>query len=228
MTGKARDRVPKTSLSGVGQKRMSSDGRVYEYRDAAHSHSHAYLLPRLQALIARSCPPAGRALDYGCGNGSITRWLDGLGYQAVGVDPSPTGIEVARSVPSGATFSNDVSLAHLQADGPFDLALCIEVIAHCFDPAAELRKLFTVLAPGGTLLLSTPFHGYWKYLALALGGKMEHHLDTLWAGACVHFFTERSIRQLVEGVGFQVASIERCGRLAPIARSMIVLCTKPL
>jgi len=205
---------------------MRVEGRVYTHGRATPP-SHSYLLPRLESLIDARGLRAGKALDYGCGNGALTGWLAGRGFDAFGVDPSPSGIEVASATCPDVSFSNDISAGNLARNGPFDLALCIEVIAHCFHPVAELRKIHDAMAPGGLFLLSTPFHGYWKFLALALTGSMEQHLDSLWEGGYVHYFSEDSIRQVIGAAGFEDISIQRCGRVAPIAQSMIVACMKP-
>src|SRR3954468_19061006 len=41
-------------------------------------------------------PPAGRAVDVGCGEGRLPRDLKSWGYDVVGVDGSPTMIRYAR------------------------------------------------------------------------------------------------------------------------------------
>jgi SAM-dependent methyltransferase len=60
---------------------------------------------------------------------------------------------------AGATYTADLCTtnAHIPA-GRFDLVFCTEVLEHTlqpFDAIAELRRL---LAPGGRLLITTPFN----------------------------------------------------------------------
>jgi hypothetical protein len=66
------------------------------------------------------------------------------GAVTVGVDPDPG---------SGAEFRGIT-----EVDGPFDLVLILEVIEHL--PLADgielLREIATRMAPGGTLVVSTP------------------------------------------------------------------------
>lgn len=207
---------------------MTPSGRVYGYQHALPSHSHSYLLPHLRDTIARKTfEPAARSLDYGCGNGALTAWLASVGFTSFGVDLSESGIALARQAVPDATFSNDVSSECLAKLGPFDLVLCMEVIAHCYSPAAELEKIFSSLRPGGTLILSTPYHSYLKNLAMAVTGRLSSHLDTLWAGAYVHFFTYHSINTLLEQAGFSEISMVRAGRIPVLAKSMILTCEKP-
>ena len=203
-------------------------GRAYGYRDAQPSHSQIYLGDPLDRLIAsRNWKNPARALDYGCGNGWFANWMSQKGFDTAGVDISPSGIEQARIAFPHVAFTTDVSPESLARLGPFDLITSIEVIAHCYKPAEELARIRAVLRPGGIFILSTPYHGYLKFLALAATGRMEQHLDTSWAGAYVHYFTPNSITKLLSGAGFAEITIARVGRISALAKSMIVTCTKP-
>jgi len=206
----------------------AAQGRAYGYRHSGPPHQQAYLQPWLDKLIAtRSWPIASRALDYGCGNGWFTGWLERQGFEAVGVDLSESGINIAQAANSNAQFSTDVSLESLERLGPFDLVLCLEVIAHCFAPSEVLQNINRCLKPGGTLVLSTPYHSYVKNLAMAVTGKLEGHLDTLWPGGFVHFFTIRSVSGLLREAGFENIAVGRAGRIPPLAKTMVLSCTKP-
>jgi len=171
-------------------------------------------------------PPYARALDYGCGNGWFADWLASKRFKTVGVDISESGVALARRTIPSVEFSSDISLENLKQLGPFDLVTCIEVIAHCYSPSSELGKIFACLRLGGTLVLSTPYHGYFKNLAMAVTGRLESHLDTSWSGAYVHFFTPRSISKLLVEAGFRDIAVMRAGRIAPVAKSMILTCSK--
>lgn len=206
----------------------AAQGRAYAYRHPDAPHQQAYIQPWLDRLIAaRSWPPASRALDYGCGNGWFTGWLGRQGFDAVGVDLSESGVAIAQAANPNAQFSTDVSRENLERLGPFDVIICLEVIAHCFAPVEVLRNIHHCLKPGGMLVLSTPYHGYLKNLAMAVTGKLEGHLDTLWPGAFVHYFTIRSIDGLLRKAGFENITINRAGRIPPLAKTMVLSCTKP-
>lgn len=207
----------------------SEPGRAYGYRDASPSHSQTYLrAPLEKALASRSWPSPARALDYGCGSGWLADWLAGKGFETVGVDISESGIEVARRSFPNVEFTTDVSAASLRKRGPFDLVTCIHVIAHCFTPSSELKRIHECLRPGGMFLIATPYHGYLKNLAMAVSGHLTRHLDTSWPGAYVHYFFPKSISKLLHEVGFTDIAIARVGRIPPFAKSMIVTCTKPV
>lgn len=207
---------------------MKLPGRVYGYENSSSSHSHAYLVPCLSDAIERANLKAGsRVLDYGSGNGSLSGWLSNEGFSVFGVDASPSGVAIARQSVPEAEFSDDISLENITSRGPFDLVVCVEVIAHCFAPQDELAKMYRVLKPGGTLVISTPYHSYLKNLAMAVTGSLEAHLDTLWSGAYVHFFTFKSISALLAEAGFEGIAMVRAGRIPIVAKSMILTCRKP-
>lgn len=103
-----------------------------------------------------------RALDFGCGAGRSTRFLERCGFEAVGVDISPEMVAKAREARPSADYRviADGDFGSL-APGSFDLALS----AFTFDnvPTAArkialLAGLRPLLAPGGCLvnLVSSP------------------------------------------------------------------------
>ncbi|HVZ51720.1 MAG TPA: class I SAM-dependent methyltransferase [Pseudolabrys sp.] len=205
-----------------------ADGQVYEWNNVTPPQSHSYLRARLDAIIAgRQWPPGARALDFGCGNGSLSAALKRKGFAPVGVDISVSGVAVARQAFPDIVFSNDLSAENIARLGPYDVALCIEVIAHCFDPAAELKKIFDSLKPGGVLVLATPYYGYLKILVLALLGKLTAHHSVASKANYVSMFTPGLITELLRDAGFTDIDIGRVGRIPALAKDMVVVARKP-
>lgn len=71
----------------------------YLYRDAGPTHANSYLWPVLQKILAHrfSASKTGlRAFDLGCGSGATSDLLHKLGFDVVGIDPSESGIAIAR------------------------------------------------------------------------------------------------------------------------------------
>ena len=75
-------------------------------------------------------------------------------------------------------------------------------------------------------MLSTPYHGYLKNLALAVVGKWDRHLTALWPGGHVKFFSIATLRTLLLEAGFNDIRFIRVGRLPPLAKSMIAVVRK--
>jgi len=96
----------------------------------------------------------GRLLDVGCGYGGFIALMLERGWDAEGVDPSPTVVNAAlkkgRPVHLG-------TLAGMQApEGTYDAVTMFYVLEHLPDPTGALKKAFDLLAPGGILLLRVP------------------------------------------------------------------------
>lgn len=197
----------------------------YGYTNAAHSHAHDYLLPRVDAML-ESLHPRG-IFDLGCGNGSTAAHLSQK-YEVVGVDASQTGIERAR-----ATFPHirfDVASAYddLAASyGQFDAVVSLEVVEHLYDPRLYAKNMFNLVRPGGGIVVSTPYHGYFKNIALAASGKMDQHFTALWDGGHIKFFSIATLSSLLAEAGFSDLRFARAGRIPVLAKSMICCARKP-
>jgi 2-polyprenyl-3-methyl-5-hydroxy-6-metoxy-1,4-benzoquinol methylase len=192
-----------------------------EYHSAMLSCGHAYLLPVVDSEIARLKPI--RIFDLGCGNGSVADALSKY-CPVIGVDPSDTAVEQARTnyprlrIEKGSAYDD---LA--RKFGRFPVVISLEVVEHLYDPRLYARHLFDLLESGGTLILSTPYHGYLKNVVLALGGKMDQHFNPLWDGGHIKFWSIRTLTTLLSEVGFVDIEFRRVGRIPPLAKAMIAI-----
>jgi SAM-dependent methyltransferase len=107
----------------------------------------------------------GRALDFGCGVGRLTRALASYFGQCVGVDISEGMINRARAINSdiaNLSFVHNTSpdLARFK-DGSFDLVYSNIVLQHLPDremASGYIQEFVRVLAPGGLLTFQLPSH----------------------------------------------------------------------
>ena len=202
----------------------------YQYRGAEAPHTSQYVWGPLCAMIQkdnRGRAPT-RVLDLGCGNGAFAAHLASLGYEVVAVDPSESAIaEARRGHPALSVFRGSGYDELASVLGRFPIVTCLEVIEHCFFPRRIAQSIHALLEPGGTAYLSTPFHGYWKNLALALTGRMDAHFTALWDHGHIKFWSARTVTELCREAGFVDVSVVRVGRVPPLAKSMIVIARKP-
>lgn len=197
----------------------------YGYSNSAHSHSHEYLLPVVGQLLADLKPK--RIFDLGCGNGSTTAHLS-KSYDIVGVDASTSGIGQARRAFPKIRFEVASAYDDLAATfGQFDAVISLEVVEHLYDPRLYAKNMFNLVRPGGGVIVSTPYHGYLKNLALAASGKMDQHFTALWDGGHIKFFSIRTLTQLLTEAGFVDLHFKRVGRIPAIAKSMICYGRRP-
>ena len=197
------------------------------YHDAQATWANAYLWPVLQRVIARQGLTQGRVLDLGCGNGATANMLAQLGFEVVGVDPSASGITQARQAFPDIRFDlasayDDLKMRH----GTFPVVVSLEVIEHCYDPRRFAQTVYDCLEDGGLGFISTPFHGYWKNLILAVTGKWDDHLTVLWDGGHIKFFSVKTLGALLRETGFRQISFLRVGRVPPLAKSMVAVVRK--
>ena len=98
-------------------------------------------------------PPAP-VLDAGCGWGTTYLALEQDGYQMTGLDISSRMLELLDS-PQRHLAVGDLT-APFSHSRTFDAVLAMDVIEHIDDDVAAARQLFSLLRPGGLLILSVP------------------------------------------------------------------------
>jgi len=166
-------------------------------------------------------------MDLGCGGGATAAMMAESGFSVTGVDPSESGIRVATKAYPTVRFAERSAYDDLSGEfGTFDAVISLEVVEHCYWPRLFAKNVLSLLRPGGLAVLSTPFHGYWKNLALALAGKFDVHWSPLWDGGHIKFWSENTFRELLDEVGFVNIQFQRIGRIPPLAKSMIATARK--
>lgn len=205
----------------------------YRWESATLTPIHDCLLPALIAELGRlrsSVPVAarGRLFELGCGNGSVANVLAQQGWDVTGVDPSTEGITQANAqypllkLHEGSAY-DDLAERY----GQFPIVTSLEVVEHVYFPRQYAATLFSLIESGGTAIVSTPYHGYWKNLALSLTGKMEAHFTALWDHGHIKFWSMNSLGVLLREAGFVDIRFERVGRIPLLAKSMIAIARKP-
>lgn len=210
---------------------MTEGHRGYLYETPDLTDAHAYLLPTVLDLIQSLLPGdgQGRIFELGCGNGSVAARLAGLGYGMTGIDYSDSAIAMARvhfpqlALEVGSVYDNLAARY-----GQFPLVLSLEVVEHLYFPRRFAETLFSLLQPGGHALVSTPYHGYWKNLALAVTGRMDDHFTALWDGGHIKFWSVATMTRLLREAGFEIQAVHRVGRIPLLAKSMIFQIRKPV
>jgi SAM-dependent methyltransferase len=93
-------------------------------------------------------PPGGRTLDLGCGEGRVARDLAARGFDVVGVDASPTLVELARSAhPTGEYVVADAAVLPFP-DESFDCAIAFNSLMDVDDMPGAVRETARVLRGG--------------------------------------------------------------------------------
>jgi ubiquinone/menaquinone biosynthesis C-methylase UbiE len=134
---------------------------------------------REETLRHAALKPGERVLDVGCGTGVLTRVaaeMVGASGQALGIDPAPRMIAVARKNAAGNSQA-EFRIAAIERlpfeSGSFDVAVA-SLMLHHLPPDLKLgglREVYRVLKPGGRLIvvdLDRPANSLWWLLAWPL------------------------------------------------------------
>ena len=200
----------------------------YRWQNAKLNCSHAYLVPALLNELERLSPEPKRIFELGCGNGSIANLLAKKGWDVTGVDPSTEGIAQAHDHYPNLKLAIGSAYDDLAAEyGQFSVVTSLEVVEHVYAPRHFAATLYSLLEPAGTAIISTPYHGYLKNLALALTGKMDKHFTVLWDHGHIKFWSMATLSELLREAGFQQIRFLRVGRVPSLAKSMIAIAQRP-
>jgi SAM-dependent methyltransferase len=149
--------------------------------------------------------PRPKVLDIGCATGAMPAFLKERGWQAFGVEISPSA-EYGRK-----HYGLDIRSLQLEdcrfPDEYFDLALASHFIEHLNDPGGFLREARRILRPGARLMLTTP----------NIGGFQAKLFKERWRSAIfdhLYLFSKKTIRALLRANGFQIEGIYTWGGLA--------------
>lgn len=94
-------------------------------------------------------PPAGPALEVGCGEGRVCRDLRAAGYDVRGIDASPTLVALAAGADPDGVYEVGDAMELAFDDGAFDLILAYNALMDFDDMPRAVAEATRVLRPGG-------------------------------------------------------------------------------
>ncbi len=198
--------------------------------DSIAPGSSSYINPAIRRLVKSLS--ARNVLDVGCGNGILCGDMSADGFSVFGVDADDLAIAIASQKFSACRFQlitlddTPKSIDGAPEEG-FDAVTSTEVIEHIYSPHKWAKYCFDALRPGGTLIVTTPYHGYLKNLALSVVDKWDSHHDPLWHGGHIKFWSRDTLTKLLVPAGFEITGFEGVGRMPYLWKSMILIARKP-
>ena len=144
---------------------------AYYDEDLAYIHHTGFretalgAAPEMLQILAGASIRSGLVVDLGCGGGVWLRELIRAGYSALGVDPSPAFIALARETAPEAALvqasAHDFDIPHCAAVTAIGEALCY---VPSFDDDAAIigptfAKIHDALTPGGLFLFDIVVSG---------------------------------------------------------------------
>lgn len=180
---------------------------LHEYNLAEHfgqfTQRKRVLYERRLRHVPEPRPGANDVCDVGCGDGQFLDLMQTRGWRTFGIEMNPPAAE--RAVSRGAEVR--VGLLEELDDlpwGRFPLVTSWDSLEHTPDPRAFAERLVRLVAPDGTLAISTlnlPSLA-WMVFGMRWSMVVEDHF-TYW--------DRRSLRSLFEGLGMTVVREEIFG-----------------
>lgn len=146
----------------------------------------------------RSLPrTASSVLDYGCGSGGYLAHLSDKGTSAKLFGTDIFSVQNASEL--GFEFIEIEGLKN--AGHRFDHITLSHVIEHVHSPETVVLLLKDLVAPGGTVWISTPNA---RSFLISSFGRFARDVDF---PRHIHVFSDRCLRELLEGSGFEVDTV---------------------
>src|SRR3989344_2277190 len=147
--------------------------------------------------IETYAPTHGTLLDIGSGPGIFVVEASTRNWNAIGLESASWAIEYGRSKYGITLEQGNVSNVKYMKHESFDVVTLFDVIEHIADPSELVVSIARVLKPKGLLVLTTP---RFDSLLARLMGRYWYCIFP----AHLHYFTNRSLRQVLHSAGFTI------------------------
>lgn len=125
------------------------------------------------AYLGETVGATGRVIDVGCGTGEFVSFMrDHAGWDAFGIELAPDAVALAgdRGLDVRQGTIEDVGC---EFGGDFDALTMFNVLDHLLDPWEALGTAYSLLRPGGVLIVQVPndFSRLQQAVQQQLGGR---------------------------------------------------------
>lgn len=200
----------------------------FDWRAVEAPRYCAYVAPKVLQILKRL--KVRRVLDLGAGSGALCGQLAAQGFDTVGVEYYAGGVLAARhahpDIPFYQMGVQDDPASLMETEYPFDAVVSTEVIEHLYCPDLLPQFASSVMTQGAYLILTTPYHGYLKNLALSVTDSWDTHFTPMWRGGHIKFWSRKTLTRLLADNGFEVVSFHGAGRLPYLWKSMVLVARK--
>ncbi|HDG98458.1 MAG TPA: class I SAM-dependent methyltransferase [Desulfobacterales bacterium] len=216
---------PGLLLEEIGDSLIKTGGQIGIAKDILVHRFGDYYGSIRTDLLGLIPGTARRILDVGCARGATGRFLKKKqDCHLTGVEINPVLAEKAKQWYDRVIVE---SIEEASFDSSFDAILCGDVIEHLRHPHPVLSKLADHLEPGGVIIGSTPNAGHWSIVLDLAQGYFEYIPVGLQCVSHIRWFTESSLRELLEENGLNVEVIQRdCPPATPTGEGFITTLVK--
>lgn len=172
----------------------AKDAEAFDYYEEYNEGVTRFEQKRLHEMIVSKVPKnAENILDMGCGNAWVAGYFLKQNKKVVSADIGITNIDKAlQKYPSQNHYGLLADAFDLPlAESSFDVIIAAEIMEHVPSPSAFMESLYRVLKPGGTIIITTPYHEKIEYsLCIHCNQPTPRH-------AHLHSFHEKNIPPLL-------------------------------
>jgi len=202
-------RPDKTSLKALyAPSSYSYDVRGKPYWDSEKDFIGSYhvQLERIEEFVRK-----GRLLEIGSALGYFLETARQRDWEPFGVEISRVGAEHCRKKYGIDVFCGEIQEAGFPS-GYFDCVVAIHTLEHVDDPYVFLKECSRVLRLGGALSIEVPY---------VRDNEAPERLDE-GAGKPSHlsFFTEKTLKRLVESGGYSILEVKKGENLRITAKKV--------
>lgn len=172
----------------------------WEYYQQKYKQGHEILRSYHYKILELLPEEKQTILDVGSGTGKLAERIRDLGHRVICTDSSKQALLKNTDV-DRLNLQLDLNRGLPFADKSFPFVVCSDVLEHVLKPHELLRKLHRVLTPDGELILVVPNSAHLFYRLLYLLGHVPEELQI---PGHRHFFSEKSLRQLIRSTGFSI------------------------
>lgn len=155
---------------------------------------------RRVALAFTLASKGARVLDIGSGYGFFLREMKKKGYRPEGIEVSELSRGISATVVKSPLHAVDLATmtdADLKKLGTFKLITLFHVVEHIPEPAAFLKRVYSLLAPGGRILIEVPNA---DDAMLSLSGAYNAFY---WQYAHCAYYNTHTMTRLLKQAGFK-------------------------
>lgn len=164
------------------------------------------------SILGKRIAPFSSVLDVACGEGKFAHLYREKRIKAWGVDLDPESVKQAQK--SGAfqdVFCCDVEkefeklekVVEEQIGDRFDYIIMCDVLEHFINPTQVLMKFYTLLKPGGKIMISIPNVGNADIFLNLLEGNFNYAREGILDNTHFHFFTKKSFAEWIDEINSQ-------------------------
>ncbi len=177
---------------------MSTHGDNYVLKADRSGHDRLRMICRIhdpdtrELLGKAGLAPGFRTVEFGCGLGTVSRWIATQGGIATGIDLSEAQIEEARRAAAeagvaGVDYRVDSVYDSTLPESQFDIASCRWLLVHLNRPVDAMRTMYRLLKPGGCavceevdvsgVFTEPPSEAYTQYREFAIKAGQARGVD---------------------------------------------------